>query len=420
MRPQLQRLLSLLIVLGLLAPSLVSLRAAPLDDKQHQLADLQVQLKQYQTQLQKTEQAGGQVKKQLTSLEQEITNTKKAIQSLEQEITAVTNSLKETKGRIVVETNNLKRSRRQLAEAVRSLSTVSNIPLIVQLAQTGGFTRWLLERRSLEALQQAVSGHLINIQKTKHTLETLQTSLEDKSQELAQAESLKQFAARQLTTKKTQKLSDLKSIQADQERFRSLAKLSTQQITALREEINALQKSGVSLQDAVRLALQAGSRTGVRPALLLGVLEVETRLGQFLGTGSWKVDMHPRDRDAFLVITKKLGLNPDTQPISKKPDYGWGGAMGPAQFLPNTWLGYEAEIGRVSGNQPPSPWDFNDAFTAAALFLKHRGAIPNNTTTERAAVKSYISGDPNCTKSICDYYTNLVMTKAKNIEQELL
>ena len=48
--------------------------------------------------------------------------------------------------------------------------------------------------------------------------------------------------------------------------------------------------------------------------------------------------MHPnRDRPVFAVIAQTLGFNPDDLPVSRKPWYGWGGAMGPAQFIPSTW-----------------------------------------------------------------------------------
>lgn len=64
----------------------------------------------------------------------------------------------------------------------------------------------------------------------------------------------------------------------------------------------------------------------------------------------------------FYQITKKLGLNPDTTPIScpiNDPCKGliagqnsWGGAMGPAQFMPTTWLSYRNQVSKITGNNP--------------------------------------------------------------------
>ena len=391
-----------------------------LDEKKRQLQELTSQLHLYQEQLRQTEQHGGQVQKQLTVLEKNISETNKSIQSLEQEIDQVAKSLTETQTRIGKETKNLQHGRLGLAETVRALSSVGATPWIFRIFQTGGLSRWLLERRTLAELQIQLGLRLKVIQETKQRLDGLKVDLQEKSQELATAQALKEMAAKQLGQQKKQKLSDLQSIKNQAQRFRSLADLSGQQISALQEEISSLEKSGITLEEAVRLGIRVGNKVRVRPALLLGVLEVETRLGQFLGTGTWQIDMHPRDRDAFWAITKELGLNPDTQPVSKKPDYGWGGAMGPAQFLPQTWQGYKDQISALTGHRPPSPWNPEDAFTAAALFLQRHGAEPGRKSSERQAVKSYISGDPKCGKAICEYYANLVMSKAKRIEQDLL
>lgn len=423
MKKQVGRKLLFCLVLSLFLNSVsFDISAADLttEEKQKQLQELQTQLRTYQQQLAATQKKGGQVQKEISTLDQGIKQTTAIIANLTKETIEVTSSMKLTENNITKENKNLVTGRTQLAETLRLLSQVDTAPLLIRIFQTDGISHWFLERRTLADLQAQLNQRLTDVQQARQRLEEYHDELADKGKELATAKALKEIAAKQLTSQKQSKTSTLKNIKAEEQRFRSLADLSGQQIQALIKEISSLQESGVSLEDAVRIAIAVGNKTNIRPALLLGVLEVETRLGQFLGTGKWLTDMHPRDHEAFLAITKELGLDPDKMPVSKKPDYGWGGAMGPAQFLPQTWVGYKAEIASFTGHNPPSPWNFTDAFTAAALFLKHRGAVINNATAERKAVKSYISGDPNCLKSICEYYANLVMSKAQNIEKELL
>lgn len=93
--------------------------------------------------------------------------------------------------------------------------------------------------------------------------------------------------------------------------------------------------------------------------------------------------------------------------------------MGPAQFLPNTWMAYEAEVARLTGRSPADPWNIEDAFTAAALKLSRQGAASKTREGESKAARAYIGGSPNCSRSICNYYANLVLEKAEEIEQEL-
>ena len=125
------------------------------------------------------------------------------------------------------------------------------------------------------------------------------------------------------------------------------------------------------------------------------------------------------EKAAFFAITGKLGLDPDKMPVSRKPSYGCGGAMGHAQFLPTTWLRFESRVGQLTGHNPPSPWSVEDAFTAAAVFLADAGADSKNSAGEVAAAKTYISGNPSCTKSICRYYSNRIIALAKEIDRTL-
>ncbi|MDD4661966.1 MAG: hypothetical protein PHG24_01650, partial [Candidatus Pacebacteria bacterium] len=59
--------------------------------------------------------------------------------------------------------------------------------------------------------------------------------------------------------------------------------------------------------------------------------------------------------------------------------FGFGGAMGPAQFIPNTWDSVADDISKYTGHAIPNPWNFEDALTAAAVYLYDLGARANAT-----------------------------------------
>jgi membrane-bound lytic murein transglycosylase B len=150
-------------------------------------------------------------------------------------------------------------------------------------------------------------------------------------------------------------------------------------------------------------------QTGVRPAFLLSIITQESALARNVGqcylsdTSSGRTyhisnnrqfsrGIHPsRDLPRFLQITSELGRDPLRTPVScwidvgRGPNFGWGGAMGPAQFLPSTWVKIKDRVSSVTGNAPANPWSVRDAFLAAGLYLRDLGAISN----ERLAAGRY-------------------------------
>ncbi|MBC7981698.1 lytic murein transglycosylase, partial [Candidatus Parcubacteria bacterium] len=145
--------------------------------------------------------------------------------------------------------------------------------------------------------------------------------------------------------------------------------------TQIRNALFALRDSGsIKFEDAVAFAKSAGNLAGVRPAFILAILQQESNLGSNVGscymtnvdTGAGvKISsgaavnnvMKPsRDVQPFLVITKALGKDPFTTRVSCPFTTGYGGAMGPAQFIPSTWQLFANRISKAKGGATANPW----------------------------------------------------------------
>ena len=134
--------------------------------------------------------------------------------------------------------------------------------------------------------------------------------------------------------------------------------------------------------------------------------------------------MHTRDHEPFKAVTASLGLNINTTPVScpqyvNGRRYGWGGAMGPAQFIPSTWVAYASEVSSLTNHNPANPWVIEDAFVAAAVKLARGGATAQTRATEGAASKAYYSGNSRCSSAPCNSYANAIQRKAIEIDKNL-
>jgi len=187
--------------------------------------------------------------------------------------------------------------------------------------------------------------------------------------------------------------------------------------------------------EALEIAKMASARTGVRPALLLAVLTQESNLGKNVGqcylvnttSGAsaginsgrqFSNGMHKtRDLPPFLRITQDLGRDPLKTPVSCPiPSVGgYGGAMGPAQFIPSTWQGYKPRLDSMLG-RPADPWNISDAFLASALYLADGGAAKQTYDAEWCAVQAYFSG--RCTTSY-RFYGDSVMNLAAKYQKDI-
>ena len=123
--------------------------------------------------------------------------------------------------------------------------------------------------------------------------------------------------------------------------------------------------------------------TGTPAAFVLAILTQESALGANVGkcylsdttsgagyninskTQYSNVMKPSRDIPGFLKITSNLGMDPLKTVVSCPiPSAGgYGGAMGPAQFIPSTWLSVAGRAGATN------PWNARDAIFASSLYL---------------------------------------------------
>lgn len=289
--------------------------------------------------------------------------------------------------------------------------------------------------KGLEELREGLKVTLDAVQALREQIQAEQNELEARREDQLRIIAIQEDQKGALKQKVDDKEVFVEASRAKEQEFQELAKRTQKSISEVRNQLFVLEgtSTAIPFEQAYELAKLAESYTGVRPAFLLSLLKQESGRGALfganVGTCTWRQDvqgkpvMNPtRDQPAFEIIASELGFNPDTQIIScpwirKGKRVGWGGAMGPAQFIPSTWIAYKDKVSQLVG-APANPWNIRDAFLAAAVKLQSHGADSRTHDAEWKAAMVYFAGGGWRNASYA-WYGNQVMSRAKEIQQDI-
>ncbi len=209
------------------------------------------------------------------------------------------------------------------------------------------------------------------------------------------------------------------------------------QIAKIKSALFGLRDSAaIPFEDAYKYAKNSGNKTGVRPAFILAILTQESNLGANVGscyltdkeTGSGirvstgvaqdRVMKPTRDVAPFIQITGEIGRDWTKTRVSCPFTVGYGGAMGPSQFIPSTWQMFKSRIGKAVGVTTPDPWNAEHAIMATAIYVSDLGAGAQTYTAERNAACRYYSGKA-CSGSLNNFYGDQVVAKANGLQANI-
>jgi len=408
-----------------------------------QEAALRSELASIEQQIKEQEAILSSKKNEGASLERDIAILNAQIKSAQLKIQAHELSINKLGKDITVKTNTIRTLSERIDAGKESLAQ------IVQRA------REIDDYSMIEALltNQDVSEFFVDVD----SYISIKSSLRNRLDEIRNAKSENELAKKDLDTKRNQEIdlkvnvqaeqSKIKTAEAEKKRLLTLNKnqqqsyqtiISNKQARA-QEIRNALFKlrdvEAIKFGDAVALAKRASAKTGVRAAYVLAIIQQESNLGANVGqcyltdeaTGAGvkkssgavvqNVMKPTRDVQPFLSITKALGRDPYKTVVSCPLSIGYGGAMGPAQFIPSTWRLFEDKIAQYVGRSASDPWNPEDAFMASALYLADLGAASQSYTAERNAACRYYSGR-SCSGSNT-FYGDQVMGRVQTIQDNI-
>ncbi len=364
---------------------------------EQQLLQLEQQISQYESTVTSYKRQGKSLQSEINNLNTKIKKLNLQIKSVELSLSKLDEEIVKNKAQVAVTEEDLNAGKLSLSAALQHIYEQEKTGLVEMLLANPQLSDFISDVNNLFALQNDLREA---VQKIENLREQLLNAREQLNIKKADATALKQYQdAQRAAIKNVQKeKNDLLAVTKGQEsKYQDLLQKTKKSAAEIRSQIFEFLGGGeLTFEEAYKFAKVAESATGVRAAMVLAVLDKESALGQNVGRCDYKTAMHPRrDIPIFLALTAALAINPDTVTVScANRDGTYGGAMGPAQFIPSTWSLYVARVADITGNNPPSPWRNGDAFIATGLYLKDSGAYKGASISEerRAAARYYAGG----------------------------
>lgn len=378
---------------------------------EEELKQLEEQIAEYEKDITKTE-------KEKKSLQNEIYILKTKIQKINTQISQSNVMIKDlgfqiqdTESSISQTSFKIDDSKQKLANILQLIYEKDQKSLLEVLLSEKELSDFFDDLTALETLNSRSSEILNDIKALKTSLEGQKVSLDREKSELENVVKVQTLQKQESEKAQQETNYYLKLTEAEYQQHLKNKQEAEKKAAEIRARIFELVgvPEAPTFGEALEMAKYVETITGVRPAFLLAVLTQESNIGKNVGqcylknssTGAGtviysgkdvsKVMSPTRDVPYFLQITRELGRDPYATPVSCPMSYGWGGAMGPAQFIPSTWMIYRDEVRAVTG-RAPDPWSIKDAFLASALYLADYGAAKQDYNSEFNAALSYFAG----------------------------
>jgi peptidoglycan hydrolase CwlO-like protein len=337
-------------------------------------------------------------------------------------------------------TTRIDRGKEALGSILRQTQMLDDYSVLAVAFGSQNVSEFFSDLDAFTSIKTDLAALFTDIRSAKAQTEEEKAELAEKQSQTADAKYVVETQKQQISNDKTQK-QQLLAITANKEaEYQKVLAERQAKAASIRAALFPLRDAAaIQFGDALAFAQAAGRVTGVSPALALAILTQESNLGANVGqcyltnnaTGAGvgknsgtvfaNVMAPNRDVPPFLALSNQLGFDPHHQVVSCPiaSAGGWGGAMGPAQFIPSTWALYANRVAAGSGEAVANPWDPKDAIMAMSFLLADNGASAGGYTAEFNAAARYYAGwnGPNTTAGRT--YASQVMAKVASIQSNI-
>ena len=405
-------------------------------------------LEKYEEEIEKLEGVIGQTEQEKRTLQSQINSLRSRVQQLDLQIQQgnviikdLGYQIEDTEGSVEQTSLKVEDSRGKLAVILQTIHEQDQQSLVEVLFSGDTLSDFFDNLMALESLNFKSQEFLAEIREYKGVLEEQKQALDGEKRNLERVVQVQYLQRQQNQATKQEQETLLQMTEAQYQQYLK----EKEEVEKAADEIRAkiIDLIGIPVGEApefgelLKIAENVARVVGIRPAFLLGIISQESALGRNIGQcyitnsksggGVYIASGKPinrimhstRDLPIFLRITSNnfnkmpvscwiplcysttaryLSLTYSNISINSAGNvicpagyapYGFGGAMGPAQFIPSTWQLYEGKLISLFKISQPNPWNVRDALAASSLYLSELGATAQTRASEITAANRY-------------------------------
>ncbi len=410
-----------------------------------QRAELQRQYDELQKEIAQQEAIIKQTQAQKNTLQGDVTQLNAKIKAAQAQINAKNIQIKQLSTQIAQKnvvigqlSQRIEKGKESLGAILRQTQMLDDYSVVTIALSSDSVSSFFADLDAFTSIKKQMANLFSDIRHAKVQTETEKAALADKQNKTVDAKYEVQTQQQKIAQDKTQKQQLLAITTNKETEYKKVLAERQAKAASIRAALFPLRDAAaIQFGTALKYAQEAKRATGVNPALVLAILTQESNLGANVGqcylkndttgagvgkntgTAFAKVMSPTRDVPPFLELASKLGFDPHKQVVSCPiaAAGGWGGAMGPAQFIPSTWKIYAARVASANGVSVANPWDAKHALTAMGYLLSDNGASAGGYTAEFNAAARYYAGWNGPQMTVGRQYATQVMARVATLQK---
>ena len=371
---------------------------------------------------------------ELSIINLKISESRNKISKTQTTIKKIATDIKVKENKIEILGSRIEKNKSFIAESLREIKKLDDVRAVIAFSGDESFDEVFRGFGEYRSIQSELANNVEGLKTNKKFVEVEKEDLLDKKDETEALRRKQEQDKREEESRQKEKKEIISITKQEEKDFEKVLAEKKKKAEGRKTRLFSFaggSTAAIPFGTAVAHAELAQAQTGIPAAFVLAILTQESALGANVGrcyltnaeTGAgvniksgqtYKNVMKPsRDVPPFLEIVSAMGGDPYKTAISCPIAgvAGWGGAMGPAQFIASTWKEVTSRVASITGSS--NPWNAKDSIVGSAVYLAKIGGSSSYLSQIKAACRYYGSGGSNCS------YGRQVMSRVAKIQADI-